>query len=107
MCGTVYAIKIKQQLSFLITAVFFVYERCHADGLKSRSIGKISSRPTIILNERTSFDNEERLEKLPAGPTMPIPGPTLLTQVKAALKDSPKERLSRVTTRVTTRIIII
>ena len=49
------------------------------------SIGKISKRPNNISKESTSFESTEKFEKLPAGPTMPRPGPILLRQAIIAV----------------------
>ena len=43
----------------------------------------------------TSLDRGEKMEKFPAGPMSSSPGPTLLTQVRAAEKETEKEKLSR------------
>lgn len=62
----------------------------HNEGDKSISIGKISKRPTNISKDKTILEIHERLEKLPVGPTIPNPGPTLLihvaTEEKAEVK---------------------
>ena len=62
-------------------------------------MGKISSRPTIIHRDSTSLDRSENPEKFPVGPMADRPGPTLLSQVSAAEKDTSKGVLSNDTTR--------
>ena len=51
-----------------------------------------------MQKERTYLQKAERVEKLPAGPNAPRPGPILLTQVSAAVKLSLKLNPSRETT---------
>ena len=63
--------------------------------LNKTSTGRISSRPTIMHRDMTSLDRGEKMEKFPAGPMSSSPGPTLLTQVRAAEKETEKEKLSR------------
>ena len=58
-------------------------------------MGKISRRPMIIHSDMTALDRWEKVEKLPVGPTSSSPGPTLLMQVRAELKDTAKEKSSR------------
>ncbi len=57
--------------------------------------------------ESTILDRSDRVEKFPLGPTRSKPGPMLLTQVSAALKEVAKEWLSSETTSVPIRIILI
>ena len=66
-----------------------------AVGLNKIRMGKISSRPAIIHRDITPLDREENAEKFPVGPMDSKPGPTLLTQVREALKDSAKENPSK------------
>ena len=54
----------------------------------------ISSRPRSIVNESTSFESGERKPKLHVGPTRPRPGPTLLMQVRDAVKAEVKSSSS-------------
>ena len=56
------------------------------DGIKAMRSGNISSLPISIARESTSLEKLEYAAKLPAGPTISNPGPTLLKQVAAAVK---------------------
>ena len=57
-------------------------------------MGNISSRPIIIHRDMTPLARGEKAAKLPVGPIISSPGPTLLTQVRAALKETVKEQPS-------------
>ena len=57
-------------------------------------MGRISSRPIIMHRDMTALDSPEKAAKLPLGPIISRPGPTLLTQVRAALKETEKEKPS-------------
>ena len=70
-------------------------------------MGKISKRPMIIHRERITLLNGEKAEKFPEGPMVERPGPTLLTQVRAAEKEMSNGTLSSETTRAAVRIIRI
>ena len=70
------------------------YVRSQVEGLISTRMGKISSRPIIIHRDMTPLDSPEKAAKLPLGPMASRPGPTLLTQVRAALKETEKEKPS-------------
>lgn len=48
--------------------------------------GNNSNRPAIISKDKINFEKEENSAKLPVGPTIPNPGPTLLIQLKEAVK---------------------
>lgn len=48
------------------------------DGAKRRMRGMISRRPATMPKERTSLENPLKPPKLPVGPMVPRPGPTLL-----------------------------
>ena len=63
--------------------------------LKRTRMGKISRRPMIMHRAMTSLDRPDSAEKLQAGPTASRPGPTLLTLVRADVKATEKETLSR------------
>ena len=60
-----------------------------------------------MQKESTPLDNPDSVEKLPAGPKTPKPGPMLLTQVSAAENDSLKANPSRETTMAPASIITI
>ena len=62
-------------------------------------MGKISSRPTSMSKDSSSLDQGENSEKLPMGPTISRPGPTLLMQVATAVKVVTKSICSRDTSR--------
>lgn len=64
-------------------------------GLIKTSIGNISSLPAIILKQKISFEKSENSEKLPYGPTFPIPGPMLFMVAVTAVKLVEKSKLSR------------
>ena len=64
-------------------------------GVRSRSIGKISSLPTSISKIKTSFDTFEKPWKVPAGPTTDKPGPTLFIVADTAVKLVVKSKPSR------------
>ena len=49
----------------------------------------------IMVRPITSLDKEEKAAKLPAGPTSSKPGPTLLMQVRAEVKETVKETSSK------------
>ena len=53
-------------------------------------MGISSSRPAIILNESTSFENQVKPAKLLVGPISPRPGPMLL--IVAATEVNPVVR---------------
>ena len=59
-----------------------IYFLPQTDGENNRIIGKISRCPTNISNERIILEKLDNVEKLPKGPTLPKPGPTLLITVK-------------------------
>ena len=69
------------------------------EGAKSRSMGKISSRPTSMSKDSSSLENAEKEEKLPMGPTISRPGPTLLIQVATAVNTVTRSICSRDTSR--------
>ena len=50
------------------------------------SSGNISRRPRSIANDKTILEKAVYPAKLPAGPTTPKPGPTLLKQAETAVK---------------------
>jgi len=52
----------------------------------NKSIGNISNLPANISKHRTSLEISDKDEKLPTGPTILSPGPTLFKQVTTALK---------------------
>ena len=56
----------------------------HKDREKNINNGKISNLPANMSKDNTIFDKSVKLEKLPTGPTIPRPGPTLLKQVATA-----------------------
>ena len=59
--------------------------RFQMEGANSSNMGKISSRPTSMSKDSSSLDQGEKLEKLPMGPTISRPGPTLLMQAATAV----------------------
>ena len=64
------------------------------DGANNSNIGKISSRPTSISNDNSSFEAGENAEKFPVGPTMPKPGPILLIHALKAVNVEIKSKPS-------------
>ena len=62
-------------------------------------MGKISSRPTSMSKDSSSLDQGEKLEKLPMGPTISRPGPTLLMQAATAVNVVTRSNCSRDTNR--------
>ena len=54
--------------------------------MNNKSIGKSSSLPASILNERTIFEKGEKNAKLDVGPTASIPGPMLFIVATTAVK---------------------
>jgi len=58
-----------------------------------------------MQKERKYLQKSERVEKLPAGPNTPRPGPMLLTQVRATVKLSLNPNPSRETTTAPAMII--
>ena len=74
--------------------------RFHALLLKRIRIGKISKRPNTMQRHMTSLLRAENDRKLPIGPISSNPGPVLLTQVKTAVKEVEKEKLSNEMMRV-------
>ena len=79
--------------------------RRQAPRLNSTRTGMISSLPMTIQAESTPFERADRVEKFPAGPTRSSPGPTLLTQVRAEVKDTEKETSSSETTSAPARMM--
>ena len=63
------------------------------------SMGKISKRPMSMARERTTLLRGEKAAKFSIGPTAPRPGPTLLRQVSAAVKDVVRSNPSKHTSR--------
>lgn len=59
-----------------------------------------SKRPMSIMNAKNHFVNVGRAAKLPAGPQLPMPGPTLLMAVSVAPNDSPNGMPESATTNV-------
>ena len=56
--------------------------------------------------DMTPLDSSEKAEKLPLGPMASRPGPTLLTQVRAALKETAKDWPSREIIRAAVKMVI-
>ena len=73
--------------------------RFQMEGANSSSMGKISSRPTSMSKDSSSLEKGEKLEKLPTGPTIYRPGPTLLMQVATAVNTVTRSICSRETSR--------
>ena len=71
--------------------------RRQEEGHRRIRMGKISSRPTIMVTDSTALDRAENSAKLPTGPIYCRPGPTLLRQVRAAEKETEKDTSSRET----------
>ena len=67
------------------------YVRLQVEGHSRTRMGKISRRPIIMHRDMTALDSPEKAAKLPLGPMASRPGPTLLTQVRAALKETAKD----------------
>ena len=67
----------------------------------------ISSLPRIMHRDSTILEKPENAEKLPMGPTISRPGPTLPMQVTTAVKVVPKEKLSTDTRRMAARVMNI
>ena len=63
-------------------------------GVNKRIKGKISSLPASIAIDMTIFDKSEKAPKLPIGPTIPSPGPTLFKVAAIAVKLVVKSKLS-------------
>ena len=57
-------------------------------------IGKISKRPASISKHKSSFDGKEKAAKLPIGPTISSPGPTLFKQADTEVNDVTKSNSS-------------
>ena len=72
----------------------------------NNNIGKISSLPANISNINTSFDKLENSKKFPVGPTFESPGPILLNVATTEVKQVSKSKLSSVTIKSETAIII-
>ena len=62
-----------------------MFTRFQNAGAKSKSIGYISSLPTIIHKDKTALPRLEKSAKFPAGPTVPKPGPILLRHAITAV----------------------
>src|SRR5699024_2013479 len=73
--------------------------RFQLEGANRSSIGKISGRHTSMSKDSSSVDQGEKLEKLPMGPTISRPGPTLLMQVATAVNVVTRSICSRDTSR--------
>ena len=83
-----------------------IYTRFQVEGLNRTRMGKISSRPIIMHRDITPLDSPEKAAKLPLGPMASRPGPTLLTQVRAALKETAKDSPSREMTKAAAKMVI-
>ena len=67
--------------------------------------GTISSLPISILSINTNFESDEKIEKLPIGPTSERPGPTLPSVVATEVKLVIKSKLSKLIKRSDVRNI--
>ena len=76
-----------------------IQERFQVEGENRRSMGKISKRPMIMQRARAALERPEKALKFPMGPTISRPGPTLLTEARAAVTVVVKENPSREMTR--------
>src|SRR5699024_725982 len=72
----------------------------HVFGDNKIKTGKISRRPIIIINDKTTLINGEYIEKFPPGPTAPKPGPILLIVVATVLNAEIKSGASKLTIKV-------
>jgi hypothetical protein len=75
----------------------FYFQFFHAEGLKSTSMGNISSLPMSIVRLSTSLEKSEKTLKFPQGPMASRPGPMFEMQVSAAEKLTEKLLPSRLT----------
>lgn len=71
--------------------------RFHMLGENRSRNGKISSLPTSISRQYTSFENQEKSAKFSTGPTMANPGPVLLIVVSTPVNVVSKLKLSKET----------
>lgn len=75
--------KIKRQQEWYVVFLYaYLFQVLYE---KNASTGIISNLPAIILKQSRSFVGIFRLQKLSTGPITPSPGPTLLSEVLAAL----------------------
>ena len=76
-------------------------------GKKRMNIGKISSLPISMVNERTNVDKSDKSAKLESGPNAPRPGPVFEIADTAAESADAKSKPSRVTTIVEKNVTVI
>ena len=83
------------EFDFYIEKGYFL----HVAGANNNSIGNNSKRPANISKIKTILEGIEKNAKLPAGPTLLSPGPTLLivaaTAVKLVTRSCPSKEISK------------